>query len=160
MLTSATQYAVESQIEWHGLSPKDALVTIFPEGSRNILITDQICRVIDENASTTAVLWLSGVQYYTGQVFDLKAITRYAQNKGILVGWDLAHAVGNILLELHEWGVDFVSAFPGYIELLGKGLRERNFSLLVERAPQTPIAQYSISPLGHRNLRQKETLFH
>jgi len=127
MLTGATQYAVESQIEWHGLSPKDALVTIFPEGSRNILTTDQICRVIDENASTTAVLWLSGVQYYTGQVFDLKAITRHAQNKGILVGWDLAHAVGNILLELHEWGVDFVSAFPGYIELLGKGLHETEF---------------------------------
>jgi len=127
MLTSAKQYAVESQIEWHGLSPKDALVTIFPEGDRKVLTTDQICRVIDENASTTAVLWLAGVQYYTGQVFDLKAITRHAQNKGILVGWDLAHAAGNILLELHEWGIDFVSAFFGYIEPLGKGLRETEF---------------------------------
>ncbi|KAG0637445.1 pyridoxal phosphate-dependent transferase [Tuber brumale] len=102
-------YAVESQIEWHGLSPEDSLVTIFPEGGREVLTTDQIYRVIDGNASTTAVLWLSGVQYYTGQVFDLKAITRYAQSKGILVGWDLAHAVGNILLELHEWGVDFAA---------------------------------------------------
>lgn len=53
------------------------------------------------------------MQFYTGQAFDIKSITRYAQSKGILVGWDLAHAAGNVVLELHEWGVDFVS-FPSW----------------------------------------------
>lgn len=56
-------------------------------------------------------MFFSGVQYYTGQAFDIATITAYAQNKGIIVGWDLAHAVGNIELKLHEWGVDFVSAW-------------------------------------------------
>lgn len=82
-------------------------MTIFPEGPRSILTTEQIFRVIDENASTTSILFLSGVQYYTGQAFDIKAITKHAQSKGIIVGWDFAHGVGNIILDLHEWGVDF-----------------------------------------------------
>lgn len=56
-----------------------------------------------------SVLFLSGVQYYTGQAFDIKAITKYAQSKGIVVGWDFAHGVGNIVLDLHEWGVDFAA---------------------------------------------------
>lgn len=103
------QYAIESQIQWHGLDPEDALVTIFPEGPRSILTTEQIFRVIDENASTASIIFLSGVQYYTGQVFDIKAITKYAQSRGIVVGWDFAHGVGNIVLDLHEWGVDFAA---------------------------------------------------
>lgn len=73
-----------------------------------MLTTQQICTVIDRNADDTALLFLSGVQFYTGQAFDIKAITQHAQAKGIVVGWDLAHAVGNIALDLHEWGVDFV----------------------------------------------------
>lgn len=99
---------MESQIQWHGLDPKDALVTIFPEGERSVLTTEQIFKVIDENASTASILFLSGVQYYTGQAFDIKTITQHAQSKGIIVGWDFAHGVGNIMLDLHEWGVDFV----------------------------------------------------
>ncbi|KAI5853063.1 pyridoxal phosphate-dependent transferase [Morchella snyderi] len=100
-------YAIESQIRWHGLDPADALVTIFPEAERAVLTTQQICKVIDRNADDTALLFLSGVQFYTGQAFDIKAITQHAQAKGIVVGWDMAHAVGNITLDLHEWGVDF-----------------------------------------------------
>lgn len=83
-------------------------MAIFPEGPCSVLTTNQILRVIDENASTASVLFLSGVQYYTGQAFDVKTITKYAQSKGIIVGWDFAHGVGNIMLDLHEWGVDFV----------------------------------------------------
>lgn len=102
-------YAMESQIRWHGLDPADALVTIFPEGGRQTLTTKQIYAVIDREADETAVLFLSGVQFYTGQAFDIKAITQHAQAKGIVVGWDLAHAAGNITLDLHEWGVDFAA---------------------------------------------------
>lgn len=102
-------YAMESQIRWHGLDPKKELVCVEPAEGDKCISWDRLKRVIDENADTTAILWLGGLQYYTGQAFDIKKITAYAQSKGMLVGWDLAHAAGNIELELHEWGVDFVS---------------------------------------------------
>lgn len=74
---------------------------------RPILSTQHILRVIDENAASTAVLLLPGIQFYTGQFFDIPTITAHAQKKGIVVGWDLAHAVGNVPLQLHDWNVDF-----------------------------------------------------
>ncbi len=102
---------MESQIQLHGLDPKKHLITISPEEGRYTLTTEQILRTIDEHKDTTALLWLAGVQFYTGQVFDIRTITAHAQSKGITVGWDFAHAVGNIPLECHEWGIDFVR-FP------------------------------------------------
>lgn len=74
---------------------------------RQTLSTQHILRVIDENATSTAVLLLPGIQFYTGQLFDISKITAHAQSKGIIVGWDLAHAVGNVPLSLHDWNVDF-----------------------------------------------------
>ncbi|KAH8424514.1 kynureninase [Aspergillus melleus] len=103
-------YAVESQIKHHNLNPKDALVLIEPKDTdRPILTTEQILQVIDENASSTAVLLLSAVQFYTGQYFDVEKITAHAQSKGIIVGWDCAHAAGNVDLRLHDWNVDFAA---------------------------------------------------
>ncbi|KAL2004419.1 hypothetical protein VTN02DRAFT_30 [Thermoascus thermophilus] len=102
------QYAVESQIRHYNLDPKDALVLIEPiDPETPILQTEQILRVIDDNASSTAVVLLPAIQYYTGQYFDMKRITAHAHSKGILVGWDCAHAVGNVDMKLHDWGVDF-----------------------------------------------------
>lgn len=72
-----------------------------------LLRTEQILKVIDEHASQTALVLLPGVQYYTGQYFDIPKITQHAHSKGLLIGWDCAHAVGNVELELHEWDVDF-----------------------------------------------------
>ena len=66
-----------------------------------------IMAAIDEHGQTTAVLFLSGIQYRTGQLLNIPRITVYAQSKGIIVGWDLAHAVGNVELKLHDWNVDF-----------------------------------------------------
>ena len=66
-----------------------------------------IYSVISEHASNTAILLLPGIQYYSGQLFDLEAITAFAQRRGITVGWDLAHAAGNVPLQLHDWNVDF-----------------------------------------------------
>lgn len=63
--------------------------------------------MIEEQGDAVAVVCMSGVHYYTGQKFDMQAITRAAQAAGALVGWDLAHAVGNVELQLDEWGVDF-----------------------------------------------------
>ena len=76
---------------------------------RPTLSTKHILRVIDENADSTALLLLPGVQFYTGQYFDIGTITAHAQKKGIVVGWDLAHAVGNVPLKLHDWNVDFAA---------------------------------------------------
>lgn len=100
-------YAVESQIKFHGLDPSDAMVLIEPE--EDILTTDQILRTIDEHAAQTALLMLPGIQFYTGQYFDIQRITQYAQSKGVLVGWDLAHAAGNVPVQLHAWNVDFAA---------------------------------------------------
>jgi len=102
------QYAVESHIRHHGLNPTDAMVLIEPKSkSSPMLSTEQVLSAIDEHASSTALLLLPGVQFYTGQYFCIPTITAYAQSKGITVGWDLAHAVGNVPTKLHEWNVDF-----------------------------------------------------
>ncbi|OJJ46663.1 hypothetical protein ASPZODRAFT_142467 [Penicilliopsis zonata CBS 506.65] len=103
-------YAVESQIRHHDLSPEDAMVLIEPEDQdRPLLDTDQVIRVIDKHAAETALILLPAIQYYTGQYFDVKKITEYAHSKDILIGWDCAHAAGNVDLQLHEWNVDFAA---------------------------------------------------
>lgn len=103
-------YAVESQIRHHNFQPKDAMVLIEPRNAeRPILETEHILAVIDEHASSTALLLLSAIQYYTGQYFDIEKITAHAHSKGIVVGWDCAHAAGNVDLQLHDWNVDFAA---------------------------------------------------
>ncbi|MCJ1392008.1 Kynureninase (L-kynurenine hydrolase) [Xylographa bjoerkii] len=102
------RYAVESQIRHHGLDPKDAIILLEPiEPSSSIISTSQVLTTIDKHASSTALVWLPGVQYYTGQCWDMKTITAHAHSKGLSIGWDLAHAAGNVELQLHDWGVDF-----------------------------------------------------
>lgn len=71
--------------------------------------TSQVLATIDEHASSTALVLLPGIQYYTGQYFDIKTITAHAHSKGLLIGWDLAHAVGNVNVRLHDWEVDFAA---------------------------------------------------
>jgi kynureninase len=101
---------VESQIRHHNIDPKDAMVLIEPDNAhRPILSTEQILRVIDEHASSTALILLPGIQFYTGQYFDIEKITAHAHSKGIIIGWDCAHAAGNVDLRLHDWNVDFAA---------------------------------------------------
>ncbi|XP_063614951.1 kynureninase-like [Penaeus indicus] len=100
-------YAFRSQAEMRGYDPDDAVVEVSPREGEYTLRTEDIIKVIEEQGDTVAVVCMSGVQYYTGQKFDMQAITRAAQAAGALVGWDLAHAVGNVDLRLDEWGVDF-----------------------------------------------------
>ncbi|KAJ6264278.1 Kynureninase [Drechslerella dactyloides] len=100
-------YAVESQSWWHGFSPDDALICVPPRPGFHTLDTSDILKVIEDNSESTALILFSGVQYYTGQLFDIERITRFAKDHGIVVGWDLAHAVGNVELRLHDWDVDF-----------------------------------------------------
>ena len=103
------QYAVESQIKLHGFDPKECLVELTPRDGEKILRTDDILKTIDENADELCTILLGGVNYYTGQAFDMKAITEAGQSVGAFVGFDLAHAAGNLFLKLHEWNVDFAA---------------------------------------------------
>ncbi|KAJ1932875.1 Kynureninase (L-kynurenine hydrolase), partial [Linderina pennispora] len=99
-------YAVESQIQWHKL-PQEAMLLAKPREGERTLRTEDILRLIEEQGEHIAVVMLSGVQYYTGQVFEMEKITKAAQAKGCVVGWDLAHAAGNVPVQLHDWNVDF-----------------------------------------------------
>ena len=101
------QYAVKSQIKFHGLDPQNALVEAYPRENESILRTEDLLELIDRDGDEIALILLPGVQYYTGQAFDLAKITLAGHKKGCIVGFDLAHAAGNLLLELHDWNVDF-----------------------------------------------------
>lgn len=101
------QYALESQVKLHGLDPADTIIEIHPcDGEHNIRTADIIAS-IEENKNTLALVLFGGVNYYSGQVLDMKMITRAAHAAGAHCGFDLAHAAGNIKLELHDWQVDF-----------------------------------------------------
>lgn len=101
------QYAVESQVRLQGLDPEESIVEFQPRPGEHTLRTDDILAKIEEHGEETALLLMGGVNYYTGQFFDLKNITKVAQRLGIKVGFDLAHAAGNVPLSLHDWDVDF-----------------------------------------------------
>ena len=103
------QYMFQSQVKFHGFDPKDAIVEIKRrEGEANIRLEDVLAK-IDEVGNELALVLIGGVNYYTGQVFDMKTITAAGQKHGAYVGWDLAHAAGNIKLNLHDWNVDFAA---------------------------------------------------
>ncbi|XP_039351049.1 kynureninase isoform X2 [Mauremys reevesii] len=100
-------YAVESQLQLHGLDVEKCMLMIQPRKEEETLRIEDILDIIEKEGDSVAVILLSGVQYYTGQLFDIPRITKAGQEKGCYVGFDLAHAAGNIELHLHEWGVDF-----------------------------------------------------
>ena len=100
-------YAVESQIKHHGFLPTTSLIKLRPRNRESSIRTEDIAAIIEREGDQIALIMLGGVNYYTGQVFDFQTITKLAHNNGITVGFDLAHAAGNIKLELHNWGVDF-----------------------------------------------------
>jgi kynureninase len=102
-------YAVESQIQWHGYNASEAMILLKPEEGQFTLSTEQILQSIDKHAEEIALVLLPGIQYYTGQLLDIPTITKHARSKGLVVGWDLAHAAGNVPLKLHDWDVDFAA---------------------------------------------------
>lgn len=100
-------YAVKSQLNFHGVSNEDGLILLKPREGEDTIRTEDILQIIEEQGETIALIMIGGVNYYTGQLFDMKTITSAGHSKGCTVGFDLAHAVGNVKLELHSWGVDF-----------------------------------------------------
>lgn len=101
------QYATESQVKFHGYAPEEAIIEISPREGEHLLRTDDILKAIEKNRNELALVLFGGVQYYTGQLFDMQAISTAGHAAGAKVGFDLAHAIGNVPLQLHDWGVDF-----------------------------------------------------
>ena len=132
-------YAVESHMKHHGIDPSESLIKLRPREGEVIIRLEDIINVIEQNSESVSLIMLGGVNYYTGQLFDMKKITQVAHNHGILVGFDLAHAVGNVLLLLHDWNVDFavwcsykyLNSGPGSVA--GAFIHERHHNKNLER---------------------------
>jgi len=128
------QYAVESQVRFHGYDPKEAIIEVFPRDGEDTLRTEDILQKISENAGELALVLFGGINYYTGQFYDLETITKAGHKAGAFVGFDLAHAAGNVPLKLHDWGVDFacwcsykyINSSPGGIS--GAFIHEKHFA--------------------------------
>ena len=101
------QYAIETQVRMYGYDPEDAIIEIQPREGAYTIDEEDILAAIQEADSSLALVMIGGVNYYTGQLFDMKKITTAAQRVGAYAGYDLAHAVGNVPLQLHDWNVDF-----------------------------------------------------
>ena len=103
------QYAIKSQIKFHGLDPKDTLIELTPRKGETTLRTKDILATVSDINEELATVILGGVNYYTGQAFDMQSITKAGHNAGAFVGFDLAHGAGNLELDLHNWDVDFAA---------------------------------------------------
>ena len=101
------QYALETQVQFHGFDPAAAIVEIAPRSGEDILRTEDILQIIEKEGDSVALVLFGGVNYYTGQFYDLEKITAAAHKVGAKAGFDLAHAAGNVPLHLHDWGADF-----------------------------------------------------
>lgn len=110
---SSDYYAIASQIEFHGFPIADTLIEIAPESGFYTIDTNDILNAIQHHKDELAMIWLSGVNFYSGQKLDMEAISKEANKFGIIIGLDLAHAIGNVELHLHDWGVD-IAAWCSY----------------------------------------------
>lgn len=103
------QYALQSQVKFHGYSPDEALVEVSPRPGEYHVRHEDLLAAIDQHKDSLALMMIGGVNYFSGQVFDMKAITEAGHKAGAIVGFDLAHGAGNLELQLHDWNVDFAA---------------------------------------------------
>ena len=103
------QYAVKSHLKLHGFDVEKSLIELKPRQSETTLRTEDVLETIEKNADSIALILLGGVNYYTGQKFDFEKITEAGHKIGAVVGFDLAHAAGNVELKLHDWNADFAA---------------------------------------------------
>ena len=101
------QYAVETQVKLHGFAPEDAIIEVTPRKNEKLICEADILDAIQQSGDSLALVLLGGINYYTGQFFDIEKITATAHAFGIPAGWDLAHVAGNVPVQLHNWEVDF-----------------------------------------------------
>ncbi|EHL01642.1 putative Kynureninase 1 [Glarea lozoyensis 74030] len=144
-------FVVETQIRHHNLNPETSMITISPPTPETPLTTDHIISILDANANDTALLLLPGIQFYTGQFLNIPLITAHARSLGIFTLWDLAHAVGNVPLQLHDWDVDaavwctykYLNSGPGTIGGLF-AFKNHLFKILTPSDPEQRGAQLSL----------------
>jgi len=103
------QYALESQVKFHGFDPKDAIIEVAPRNGEHLINDADVLEAIKKNGNKLALIMIGGVNYYSGQLFDMETITKVGHEVDALVGFDLAHAAGNVKLDLHKWQVDFAA---------------------------------------------------
>ena len=128
------QYAFHSQVKFHGYDPLDAIIEVGPRKGEYAIRNEDILEAIEQHSDTVALVIFSGVNYYTGQVFNMKSITESAHQVGAFAGFDLAHAAGNVELKLHDWNADFacwcsykyLNSGPGGVS--GVYISERHFN--------------------------------
>lgn len=149
-------HIVRSQLRLHGLN-EDALIQIKPRSKEDYVKTEDILKILDEQGEKIALVFIGGVNFFTGQLFDMKAITSKAHEKGSYAGFDLAHCVGNVPVHLHDWNVDFatwchykyVNSGPGCIA--GAFLHDKHASRVdLQRLDgwwgQTPTDRFKMFP--------------
>jgi len=148
------QYMLESQVKFHGLNPDEVIVEVGSEAEKRPISTESILEAIEKNGEELALVMMAGLQYYTGQVFDMEKITKAAHAVGAKVGFDLAHAIGNIPMQLHEWGVDFAT-WCSY-KYLNSGPGNVSGIFVHERHAQNPELNRFAGWWGHdENIRFK-----
>ncbi len=103
------RYVLETQAQFHGFDPDDAIIEVAPRDGENSIREEDILAVIEANADEAALVFFGGANYFTGQLFNILRLTEAAHAVGAIAGFDLAHAAGNVPLSLHEWGVDFAA---------------------------------------------------
>lgn len=103
------RYLLETQVRHHGLDPDEAIIEISPREGEHLIREDDIIAAIEEHSDELALVFFGGMNYFTGQLFDMEKLTQAAHEHGALAGFDLAHAAGNVPLELHKWNVDFAA---------------------------------------------------
>ncbi|MBN8850898.1 MAG: kynureninase [Sphingobacteriales bacterium 50-39] len=101
------QYAIETQVKWHGYDPTDAIIEVRPREGEKLIREEDILTAIDQHRDSLALVLFGGINYYTGQLFDIAAITAAAHAAGAFAGFDLAHVIGNVPIRLHDWDTDF-----------------------------------------------------
>lgn len=102
-------HVLQSQLRFHGFDPNEGLIQIAPREGEFTLRQEDILASIEQHKDELALILLPGIQFYTGQLFDIKTITAKAHECGVFIGWDCAHAFANVPLQLHDWGVDFAA---------------------------------------------------
>jgi kynureninase len=103
------QYAVETQVRLHGYQPEDAIIEVAPRHGEKLISTEDILATIEAHKDSAAIVLFGGINYYSGQLFDLRSITEAAHRNGMYAGFDLAHVAGNVPMQRHNWSVDFAA---------------------------------------------------
>jgi len=103
------RYLLETQVKHHGFEPDEAIIEVAPREGEHLIREEDILAAIDANKDELALVFFGGVNYFTGQLFDMEKLTKAAHEVGALAGFDLAHAAGNIPVKLHDWNVDFAA---------------------------------------------------